>query len=184
MRGAEPGRRVPGTKLRSLSLSLFHTHTHTHTHTLTELPNLPQSTPTVSHWDETPGHLKGGDTPGASATPSTRLKWDATPGQTTPGHATPATPGKRNRWDLTPKWNETPRADSGNPILHIVISIIQNQPVIWKFCYFSLCMLLPLFSISLCVNNLFCEYNKPFVDRGINLFLTMFRGDTQSHGLG
>jgi splicing factor 3B subunit 1 len=72
-----------------------------------------ESTPTVSHWEGTPGHLKGSETPGASATPSTRIKWDATPGHATPGHATPATPGKRNRWDLTPKWNETPRADSG-----------------------------------------------------------------------
>jgi splicing factor 3B subunit 1 len=77
-----------------------------------------ESTPTVSHWEGTPGHLKGSETPGASATPSTRIKWDATPGHATPGHATPATPGKRNRWDLTPKWNETPRADSGGTPSH------------------------------------------------------------------
>ena len=77
-----------------------------------------QSTPSVSHWDVTPSHVKGSETPGASTTPSTRLKWDATPGQSTPGHATPATPGKRNRWDLTPKWNATPRADSGTGMRH------------------------------------------------------------------
>ena len=47
---------------------------------------------------------------------------DATPGHTTPGHATPATPGKRNRWDLTPKWAETPRADSGTGMRHILLA--------------------------------------------------------------
>ncbi|KAF6208816.1 hypothetical protein GE061_014557 [Apolygus lucorum] len=84
-----------------------------------------QSTPAQVRWDETPGHQKGSETPGA--TPSTRM-WDATPGHATPGHATPGreTPAqggtsRRNRWDETPKteretpghsgWAETPRTD-------------------------------------------------------------------------
>lgn len=65
-----------------------------------------QATPATARWDETPGHPKGSETPGA--TPSARL-WDATPGHATPGHATPGreTPAtgtsRRNRWDETPK---------------------------------------------------------------------------------
>uniref|UniRef100_A0A224X5B3 Putative splicing factor 3b subunit 1 n=1 Tax=Panstrongylus lignarius TaxID=156445 RepID=A0A224X5B3_9HEMI len=83
-----------------------------------------QATPATARWDETPGHPKGSETPGA--TPSARM-WDATPGHATPGHATPGreTPAtgtsRRNRWDETPKteretpghsgWAETPRTD-------------------------------------------------------------------------
>ncbi|XP_014251368.1 splicing factor 3B subunit 1 isoform X2 [Cimex lectularius] len=83
-----------------------------------------EATPAQARWDETPGHAKGSETPGA--TPSTRI-WDATPGHATPGHATPGreTPAqstsRRNRWDETPKteretpghsgWAETPRTD-------------------------------------------------------------------------
>ena len=69
-----------------------------------------QATPSASQWDETPGHAKGSETPGA--TPSTRM-WDATPGAVITGQATPATPGKRNRWDATPQWGETPKVDGG-----------------------------------------------------------------------
>ncbi|KAF4527299.1 hypothetical protein B566_EDAN001073, partial [Ephemera danica] len=88
-----------------------------------------ESTPAQSRWDETPGHEKGAQTPGATPGQSTRM-WDATPGHATPGHATPGhtTPGhdkasaRRNRWDETPKteretpghnsgWAETPRTD-------------------------------------------------------------------------
>lgn len=64
------------------------------------------ATPATARWEETPGHAKGSETPGA--TPSTRV-WDATPGHATPGHATPGreTPAnqasRRNRWDETPK---------------------------------------------------------------------------------
>ena len=72
-----------------------------------------QATPAISRWDETPGHPKGSETPGAMATPgvSTRM-WDPTPGHATPGAVTPGreTPGhdkamssRRNRWDETPK---------------------------------------------------------------------------------
>lgn len=71
-----------------------------------------QATPAApSRWDETPGHGKGGETPGATPGASTRV-WDATPGHATPGHATPGreTPShdkgassRRNRWDETPK---------------------------------------------------------------------------------
>ena len=77
-----------------------------------------QSTPSASQWDETPGHAKGSETPGA--TPSVRL-WDATPGAVITGHATPATPGKRNRWDATPQWGETPKVDGGG--LHLCASV-------------------------------------------------------------
>ncbi|XP_071812328.1 splicing factor 3B subunit 1-like isoform X2 [Apostichopus japonicus] len=100
------------------------------------------TTPSISRWDETPGRPKGGETPGATPTASTRI-WDATPGHVTPGHVTPghATPGhttpghttpghsatpssRRNRWDETPRteretpghgggWAETPRTDRG-----------------------------------------------------------------------
>ncbi|KAK0160483.1 hypothetical protein PV328_007891 [Microctonus aethiopoides] len=73
-------------------------------------------------WDETPGHGKGGETPGATPGVSTRM-WDATPGLTTlgavtPGRETPSqdkiissrrnqtpTPSaskRRSRWDETP----------------------------------------------------------------------------------
>ena len=93
---------------------------------------------TPSHtprWDETPGHPKGSETPGAMVTPgqSTRA-WAETPGHATPGALTPgrgtpaaggATPSggtpsvRKNRWDETPKteretpgramgWAETP----------------------------------------------------------------------------
>ena len=62
------------------------------------------ATPSASRWDETPGRVKGSETPGVTphrpgsetpgATPSTRI-WEATPSHVTPGHATPghATPG-------------------------------------------------------------------------------------------
>ncbi|KAL1137623.1 hypothetical protein AAG570_009319, partial [Ranatra chinensis] len=89
-----------------------------------------QATPATARWDETPGHAKGSETPGA--TPSTRI-WDATPGHATPGHATPgretpaATQSRRNRWDETPKteretpghsgWAETPRTDRGADLI-------------------------------------------------------------------
>ncbi len=84
----------------------------------------------AGHWDDTPGRLKGSETPGA--TPSSR-QWDATPGHATPGHATPSTPGKRNRWDETPRWGETPRADRGEChsdllnqlFIHIYTSFLQ-----------------------------------------------------------
>lgn len=68
-------------------------------------------TPAVVRWDETPGHGKGGETPGATPGQSTRI-WDATPGHATPGAVTPGreTPSnekiissRRNRWDETPK---------------------------------------------------------------------------------
>ncbi|XP_054285703.1 splicing factor 3B subunit 1 isoform X1 [Macrosteles quadrilineatus] len=87
------------------------------------------ATPATTRWDETPGHGKGGETPGATPGASTRM-WDATPGHATPGHATPGreTPShdkmassRRNRWDETPKteretpgqsgWAETPRTE-------------------------------------------------------------------------
>ena len=75
------------------------------------------ATPSQARWDETPGRSKGGDTPGAGATPSASTRmWDATPGHATPGAATPgrdtpghatpgggATPSARRRWDETPK---------------------------------------------------------------------------------
>ena len=48
-----------------------------------------QSTLSASHLDETPGHHKGSETPGA--TPSSPM-WEATPSRATPGHATSATP--------------------------------------------------------------------------------------------
>lgn len=55
-----------------------------------------EATPSVSHWDATPG-------PATDATPG---RWDQTPGagsrwDATPGRAE-ATPGRRNRWDETP----------------------------------------------------------------------------------
>lgn len=68
-------------------------------------------TPAAIRWDETPGHGKGGETPGATPGVSTRM-WDATPGHATPGAVTPGreTPShekvvssRRNRWDETPK---------------------------------------------------------------------------------
>ena len=70
-----------------------------------------QATPASTRWDETPGHGKGGETPGATPGQSTRM-WDATPGHATPGHATPGretashdkgASSRRNRWDETPK---------------------------------------------------------------------------------
>ena len=100
----------------------------------------PAHTPMTNRWDETPGRLKGSETPGAIVTPgpSTRA-WaetpgHATPGAFTPGRGTPAvgtTPGgtpsvRKNRWDETPKteretpgramgWAETPgRLDRGD----------------------------------------------------------------------
>ena len=69
-------------------------------------------TPAIgSQWAETPGRMKGSETPGATPGGSQRM-WDATPGHATPGHVTPgrdgvvgqATPSSRkNRWDETPK---------------------------------------------------------------------------------
>lgn len=68
-------------------------------------------TPAAVRWDETPGHGKGAETPGATPGVSTRM-WDATPAHATPGAATPGreTPShektvtsRRNRWDETPK---------------------------------------------------------------------------------
>lgn len=70
-----------------------------------------QVTPAAIRWDETPGHGKGGETPGATPGVSTRM-WEATPGHATPGAVTPGreTPShdkvlssRRNRWDETPK---------------------------------------------------------------------------------
>lgn len=68
-------------------------------------------TPAAVRWDETPGHGKGAETPGATPGVSTRM-WDATPAHATPGAVTPGreTPShektvtsRRNRWDETPK---------------------------------------------------------------------------------
>ncbi|KAL5007606.1 hypothetical protein ScPMuIL_016412 [Solemya velum] len=103
-------------------------------------------TPSSTRWDETPGRSKGGETPGATPTASTR-QWDTTPGHATPGAATPgreSTPGhqttpsaRKNRWDETPKteretpghatpghttpghggWAETPRTDRGGDLI-------------------------------------------------------------------
>ncbi|XP_001602756.1 splicing factor 3B subunit 1 isoform X1 [Nasonia vitripennis] len=97
-------------------------------------------TPAVVRWDETPGHGKGGETPGATPGVSTRI-WDATPGHATPGATTPGreTPlekvvsSRRNRWDETPKteretpghgsgWAETPRTD------RVAGDLIQETP--------------------------------------------------------
>ncbi|XP_035742278.1 splicing factor 3B subunit 1-like isoform X1 [Vespa mandarinia] len=98
-------------------------------------------TPAAIRWDETPGHGKGGETPGATPGISTRM-WDATPGHATPGAATPGreTPShektvssRRNRWDETPKteretpghssgWAETPRTD------RVTGDLIQETP--------------------------------------------------------
>ncbi|XP_011494618.1 PREDICTED: splicing factor 3B subunit 1 isoform X2 [Ceratosolen solmsi marchali] len=97
-------------------------------------------TPAAVRWDETPGHGKGGETPGATPGVSTRM-WDATPGHATPGAATPGreTPhekvvsSRRNRWDETPKteretpghgsgWAETPRTD------RVAGDLIQETP--------------------------------------------------------
>ncbi|XP_046846232.1 splicing factor 3B subunit 1-like [Xenia sp. Carnegie-2017] len=82
-----------------------------------------------TRWDETPGRVKGSETPGGSttphrgaetpgATPSARM-WEATPshatpgsttpGSMTPGHSTPGVSTRRNRWD------ETPKTDRGTP---------------------------------------------------------------------
>ncbi|XP_076824683.1 splicing factor 3B subunit 1-like [Clavelina lepadiformis] len=88
----------------------------------------PSHTPSAQRWDETPGRLKGSETPGAVVTPgpSTRA-WaetpgHATPGAVTPGRGTPAvavTPGgtpstRKNRWDETPKTErETPGRSMG-----------------------------------------------------------------------
>ncbi|XP_043471076.1 splicing factor 3B subunit 1 isoform X1 [Leptopilina heterotoma] len=98
------------------------------------------ATPATIRWDETPGHGKGGETPGATPGVSTRM-WDATPGHATPGAATPGreTPSheklssRRNRWDETPKteretpghgsgWAETPRTD------RVAGDLIQETP--------------------------------------------------------
>ncbi|XP_058806237.1 splicing factor 3B subunit 1 isoform X1 [Phymastichus coffea] len=99
------------------------------------------ATPAAVRWDETPGHGKGGETPGATPGVSTRM-WDATPGHATPGATTPGreTPhdkitssSRRNRWDETPKteretpghgsgWAETPRTD------RVVGELIQETP--------------------------------------------------------
>lgn len=46
------------------------------------------TTPSHTRWDDTPGHIKGSETPGA--TPGTRI-WEATPSHT-PGHVTPGKP--------------------------------------------------------------------------------------------
>ncbi|KAJ8679543.1 hypothetical protein QAD02_015330 [Eretmocerus hayati] len=97
-------------------------------------------TPAAVRWDETPGHGKGGETPGATPGVSTRM-WDATPGHATPGAVTPGreTPhekvvsSRRNRWDETPKteretpghgsgWAETPKTD------RIAGELIQETP--------------------------------------------------------
>ncbi|XP_001599854.2 splicing factor 3B subunit 1 isoform X1 [Nasonia vitripennis] len=97
-------------------------------------------TPAAVRWDETPGHGKGGETPGATPGVSTRI-WDATPGHATPGATTPGreTPlekvvsSRRNRWDETPKteretpghgsgWAETPRTD------RVAGDLIQETP--------------------------------------------------------
>lgn len=97
-------------------------------------------TPAAIRWDETPGHGKGGETPGATPGLSTRM-WDATPGHATPGAATPgretpshekAVSSRRNRWDETPKteretpghsgWAETPRTD------RVAGDLIQETP--------------------------------------------------------
>ncbi|KAK0160480.1 hypothetical protein PV328_007888 [Microctonus aethiopoides] len=98
-------------------------------------------TPAAIRWDETPGHGKGGETPGATPGVSTRM-WDATPGHATPGAVTPGreTPSqdkiissRRNRWDETPKteretpghnsgWAETPRTD------RVAGDLIQETP--------------------------------------------------------
>ncbi|KAA0200210.1 hypothetical protein HAZT_HAZT000257 [Hyalella azteca] len=93
-------------------------------------------TPNVARWEETPGRQKGGETPGATPSQSTRM-WEATPGHATPGRETPGhtTPSaRRNRWDETPKtdrgetpghnsgWAETPRTDRG------AADLIQETP--------------------------------------------------------
>ncbi|KAG5340164.1 SF3B1 factor, partial [Acromyrmex heyeri] len=98
-------------------------------------------TPAAIRWDETPGHGKGAETPGATPGVSTRM-WDATPAHATPGAATPgretpshekAVTSRRNRWDETPKteretpghnsgWAETPRTD------RVAGDLIQETP--------------------------------------------------------
>uniref|UniRef100_H2YG73 Uncharacterized protein n=1 Tax=Ciona savignyi TaxID=51511 RepID=H2YG73_CIOSA len=87
----------------------------------------PSHTPNLNRWDETPGRIKGSETPGAAVTPgpSTRA-WAETPGHATPGALTPGrtpavgqptsgTPSMRkNRWDETPKTErETPGRSMG-----------------------------------------------------------------------
>ncbi|XP_057320468.1 splicing factor 3B subunit 1 isoform X1 [Microplitis mediator] len=98
-------------------------------------------TPAAIRWDETPGHGKGGETPGATPGVSTRM-WETTPSHATPGAVTPGreTPShdkvissRRNRWDETPKteretpghnsgWAETPRTD------RVAGDLIQETP--------------------------------------------------------
>lgn len=80
-------------------------------------------TPAITgQWADTPGRMKGSETPGATPGGSQRM-WDNTPGHETPGREVHVTPSSRkNRWDETPKterdtpgqgmgWAETPKAD-------------------------------------------------------------------------
>ena len=88
-----------------------------------------QVTPAAIRWDETPGHGKGAETPGATPGISTRM-WDATPAHATPGAATPGreTPShektvtsRRNRWD------ETPKTERGIELYYFTINNYKNN---------------------------------------------------------